>query len=288
MSQSPLAPIALFVYNRLDHTHKTIEALRRNFLCNESDLYIFSDGAKNEDGKASVQAVRDYLKTINGFKNISIITKDKNNGLANSIISGVSEIVAKHGKVIVMEDDLVTSPYFLQFMNDGLNFYENNEEVVSIHGYVYPVDNLPNTFFLRGADCWGWATWARGWKVFNPNGSELLKKLQDGNLTREFDLDKCYPYTQMLKDQIDGKNNSWAIRWHASAFLSNKLTLYPGKSLVKNIGIDGSGTHCADMTQFDTQISQEKIIIKNIPLAEDRESQKRIARFLKPKRPNAV
>lgn len=238
-----LAPITLFVYNRPDHTQQTVEALQKNELAEQSDLIIFSDGPKlgQED---KVKQVRDYIKTIKGFKSISIRESDINKGLANSIIDGVTEIVNKYGKVIVLEDDLVTSPYFLKYMNDALELYENEEKVISIHGYIYPVkDELPETFFIKGADCWGWATWRRGWSLFEADGQTLLKELELKRLTNEFDFNGSFAYTQMLKDQISGKNNSWAIRWYASAFLNNMYTLYPAKSLVAHIGFD-QGTHC--------------------------------------------
>ncbi len=279
------APIALFTYNRLDHTQRTIESLQKNFSAEQSELFIFSDAEKNSDGSASVQAVRDYLKTISGFKRITIVEREKNFGLAASIISGVGEVVEKFGRVIVLEDDMITSRYFLKFMNEALDLYENEEAVISIHGYIYPVAKpLPETFFIRGADCWGWATWKRGWDIFEKNGAKLLAELQQKNLTKKFDFDGTYPYTRMLEDQISGKNNSWAIRWYASAFLAEKLTLYPGKSLVQNIGIDGSGTHCADISQFDVELFNEKILIKKISITEDEKAREEIKKFFKPKR----
>jgi Glycosyl transferase family 2 len=239
-----LSPIALFTYNRPDHTKKTVEALQQNKLSAESDLFIFSDGPKETNSAEQVLEVRKYLKTIQHFKSVSIIERNSNIGLSENIIQGVQQIVSAQGRVIVLEDDLLTSPYYLDFMNEGLNLYEEDEKVVSIHGYVHPVRvNLTETFFLRGADCWGWATWKRGWDLFEPDGRLLLNKLEESKQTEEFDFNRTYPYTQMLKDQINGRTNSWAIRWYASAFLLDKYTLYPGKSLVSNIGDDGSGTN---------------------------------------------
>jgi hypothetical protein len=243
-----LSPIALFTYNRPLHTRRTIEALQQNKLSAQSDLFIFSDGAKEGMPGADVQEVRSYLKSIQHFKSVTIIERKENIGLAANIIGGVQQIISEFGKVIVLEDDLLTSPYFLDFMNDGLLIYEEDQRVISIHGYVYPVsEKLDDTFFLRGADCWGWATWKHGWDLFEPDASLLLRKLIDSNQTEEFDFNGSYPYTQMLKDQISGRTNSWAIRWYASAFLENRFTLYPGKSLVSNTGADGSGTN----TGFD-------------------------------------
>ncbi len=248
-----LATILLFVYNRPEHTKKTIEALQKNELATESMLFIYSDAAKNIDAEVSVNEVRDYIKTIDGFKKVTVIEREVNWGLANSIIDGVTKIVNEYGKIIVLEDDLVTSPYFLKFMNDALELYENNDEVVSIHGYQYPLkdcSHLPDTFLIKGADCWGWATWANGWKIFEAEGKKLLEELQSKKLQREADFNNSFAYTKMLKDQIKGKNNSWAIRWYMSAFLQNKLTLYPKKSLVQNIGFDSSGTHSNSTEQF--------------------------------------
>ncbi len=142
----------------------------------------------------------------------------------------MTEVLDRYQKVIVLEDDLVISPHFLQFMNEALDLYKKEDNVISITAYIYPVEGpLPETFFLRGADCWGWATWKRGWNLFQADGLALLKKLEEQKLERDFDFDGAYPYTQMLKDQISGKNNSWAVRWYASAFLAGKLTLYPGE-----------------------------------------------------------
>lgn len=172
-----LAPIVLFVYNRPWHTRKTIGALIKNNLAKESELIIYSDAAKTSEVEKDVMEVRRFIHSIIGFKAVQIIERSKNWGLANSIIDGVCSVVNKYGKIIVLEDDLVTSPYFLNFMNEALNHYENNNEVISIHGYVYPIDNLPETFFLKGADCWGWATWKEGWALFESDGMKLLDNL---------------------------------------------------------------------------------------------------------------
>ena len=174
-----LAPIALFVYNRLEHLEKTINALQNNILALDSELYIFSDGAKDEKSSEQVNKIRKYIKTISEFKKIIVIEREKNLGLANSIISGVTEVINKYGKIIVLEDDMVTSRYFLKYMNEALEYYENEDRVISIHGYIYPVKKeLPNTFFMKGADCWGWATWKRGWDLFEHDGKKLLQELE--------------------------------------------------------------------------------------------------------------
>lgn len=267
------SPICLFTYNRLHHTQRTIAALHANPLANQSDLFIFSDGPKTEKDRVAINTLRKYLSKIEGFKSINIIEREHNLGLANSIIQGVTQIVNQYGKVIVLEDDLELSPYFLTFMNEGLALYQNEAKVASIHGYTFPFKaTLPSTFFLKGADCWGWATWKRAWDKFEPDGIKLLKALKAKNLNKEFDFNHTQPNIQMLKDQIAGKNNSWAIRWNASAFIHDMLTLYPGKSLVRNIGFDNSGMHCVATDMYDVTVSKEPIILEQIPIAKNEEA----------------
>jgi len=250
------APVALFVYNRLDHVQRTIQALKRNSLAPLTDLVIYSDGPKNETETRQVTSVRSYAARLDGFRSVRLIKRDQNLGLAGSLTVGIRETVAEHGRVIVLEDDIVTSPYFLTFMKEGLSAYEDDERVISIHGYVYPVRSpLPETFFLRGADCWGWATWERGWKLFDADASRLLAQIREQRLGHEFDFNGSYPYVKLLEDQAAGRVDSWAIRWYASAFIQGRYTLYPGRSLVMNIGTDASGTHCVATDQFDSLLS---------------------------------
>ena len=265
-----LAPIVLFVYNRPEHTLRTLESLRTNKESKDSTLFIFCDGpnlnATNSQLK-NIEATRKIIRSKLWCKKVEVIESAINKGLANSIINGVTKIVNDYGKVIVLEDDLVLSKYFLKYMNESLDLYQNEDTVISIHGYLYPIkDQLPETFFLKGADCWGWATWKRGWDLFEPDGKKLLKEIQDKKLQYEFDYNGSYPNVKMLEKQIAGKNDSWAIRWYASAFIQNKLTLYPGKSLVKNIGAEGSGTHVNNTLLFETNVSTIPIPILKVPL----------------------
>ncbi len=261
-----LAPIVLFVYNRPEHTLRTLQHLANNSEASESMLFIFCDGPKvnaSPHQLEKIDEVRTIIRKEKWCKEVTIIESQINKGLANSIIEGVTKIVNEYGKIIVLEDDLVVSNYFLKYMNEALELYENENDVISIHGYLYPIkEDLPETFFLKGADCWGWATWKRGWALFEEDGRKLFKEIKDRNLEYEFDFKGSYPYFKMLKKQIAGKNDSWAIRWYASAFLKNKLTLYPGKSLAINIGNEGSGTHVKETQLYDTTISQVPIEVK--------------------------
>jgi hypothetical protein len=277
-----LAPIALFVYNRPQHTARTIEALLNNDLAKDSHLFIFADAPKHPALNESVQAVRQYIGTIAGFKSITIVARDRNYGLADSIIDGVSRLCEEFGQVIVIEDDLVTSPYFLLYMNEALNLYRDEESVISIHGYTYPIKSgIPESFFIKGADCWGWATWKRGWNLFEPDGSLLLDELKRRNLTSQFNFNDAYGYTKMLVNQCQGRNNSWAIRWYASAFLADKLTLYPGRSLVRNIGVDGTGEHCSETNVFDCELSDRPISVNPIAASENIEVRMVFEAFLR-------
>jgi glycosyltransferase involved in cell wall biosynthesis len=275
-----LAPIILFTYNRPVHTQQTVSALLKNKLAADSDIIIFSDFPKTEQTVESVEQTRKYLKTITGFRSVKIVERNRNFGLANNVIDGVTKIVNQYGKIIVLEDDLLTSPYFLQYMNEALALYENEENVVCIHGYVYPVkQKLPDTFFLRGADCWGWATWKRGWDSFNPDSKQLLKQIKESSLSRRFNFNNTYSYTKMLKQQMEGKIDSWAVRWYASAFIQNKLTLYPGKSLIANIGLDGTGTHCKEEQDIVVTLSDKLIELQKIEVKENEQAYKAFAHF---------
>lgn len=257
------APIILFVYNRLSHTQQVIAALKENLLSKDSELYIYSDAAKDADALDKVNELRAYLPSITGFKGLHICLRDKNLGVDENIILGVTEVIHQHGKAIVLEDDLVTSPWFLKYMNDALDFYENKEEVISIHGYVFPTQQkLKEVFFLKGADCWGWATWKRGWDLFEPDGKILLDQMQARNLQKEFDFDYTAPYFKALEEQAMGKTKVWDIRWYAAAFLAGKLTLYPGQSLVANIGHDATGEHCGHSTNFDVVLAQSPLSVE--------------------------
>lgn len=275
-----LAPILLFAFNRPAHLTRTLSYLAKNRLASESELKIYIDGPRHEGDATLVSEVTAISRQQKGFKEIQVVTREANLGLAKSIISGVSEAFISSDRIIVLEDDLITSPYFLDFMNDGLEKYSVEERICSIHGYSYPLQQpLPNHYFLRGGDCWGWATWRRAWKNFNPDGRALLSELTAKKLIFQFDADGSYPFTRMLKEQIQGINSSWAIRWRAATFLKNQLTLYPGRSLVQNIGFDGSGTHSDISSHYDTLLSQEKVVIQDLPIEVDPETFQKYVNF---------
>lgn len=254
------APVVLFVYNRLDHTMNVISSLAQNLLAKETDLYVFSDAAKTEKGLPQVSAVRDYIRKKDwrsGFGNVTIVEAEHNKGLAKSIIGGVTEILKKYGKVIVVEDDLVLSPYFLKYMNDALEYYKDASDIWSISGYSFPMKSLRNyphdVFYSYRGTSWGWATWLDRWEKTDwevKNYSEFVKnKAWKKRFERGGD-----DLPGMLAAQMEGKINSWAIRWVFTQSNLDMYTIYPKKSYVLNDGCDGSGTHVGDTDEYQTDI----------------------------------
>ena len=241
MNEKELAPIILFTYNRPWHAQQVLDALQKNELSQQSELFIFSDGGIDYEDKQLVDKTREILDNTTGFKKVTVIKRPVNFGLAANVINGVSTIIEKYGKVIVLEDDLITAPSFLTFMNSALNMYEDVDEVAHIHSFCYAGLSLPDTFFIKWVGSTGWATWRNSWKLLERNGEKLLAEIKEKKLSKAFDFNGKYPYTRMLKRQVEGKNNSWAIRWNASLFLNNKLSLNTGKTLIHNIGFVGSG-----------------------------------------------
>ena len=275
------APILLFVYNRPEHTRRCIESLLKNSLASESNLFIYADGAKDSTQQEAVNEVRNYIRSIQGFKQITLMERSENWGLARNIINGVTTQVNRYGKVIVLEDDLVVAPYFLQFMNDALEVYKNEPRVGHIQACDFTQDSsLPATFLIKWTGSWGWATWDRAWKHFNPNGNELLQELEERKLTHVFDFNGKYGFTRMLRRQIEGKNNSWAIRWNASLFLKDILSLNVGRSLVQNEGFDGSGTNCGGGGLYASHLYLQPLFITPIsPIEVIKEARQAFIRY---------
>jgi hypothetical protein len=249
-----LAPIVLFVYNRPDHTRQVLEALTENPEAINSRLYIYADGppaAAMEADIAKIDRVRTVINSKRWCGDVTIIESKVNKGLSKSIIEGVTEVVNRHGKVIVLEDDIVPGPVFLDYMNDGLQKFEDNEKVMSISSYNYFAvsPKIPEVFFLYLNDCWGWATWKRGWKLFESDANRLIHAIESKKLTEQFNFGGAYDYLAMLKGVAAGNVDSWAIRWYASGLIHGKLSLYPKISMVKNIGFDGTGMN-SGLTEY--------------------------------------
>ena len=278
-----LAPICLFTYNRLFETRQTILALQKNFLAPESDLIIFSDGGKNDASWKQVYAVRDYVKNSEGFKSLRIIESEFNKGLANSIIQGVSLIMAEYGKAIVMEDDLVTSTNFLDYMNQCLDQYNHNPKVFAISGYSYPLkyskDYIYDVAFGYRSYSWGWASWKDRWDKVDWEVSDYTNFLKSKSLQKSFNRGGS-DLSAMLKKQMSGKLDSWMIRWVYHQFRNDMYDVFPTISKVLNNGFTKTATHTSscsplryltplDKSQsrffsFPMHVSINEVIIKQV------------------------
>lgn len=274
------APIALFTYCRAEHTRMAVESLLRNKEAAESDLYVFSDGPKTEEKRKGVEETRAYIHTINGFKSIHIVEHEKNQGLANSLIAGITKVIDKYGRVIVVEDDLILSPFFLQFMNNALEKYKDDDRVGAISAFVPPVkEELPESFFLLYFQCWGWATWKRAWDLLEINPKPLLRGLRFKKT--KFDVGgDCGNYGNLYCQKV-GLVDSWYVRFYASLFLKGKLSLYPGHSLATNNGFDGSGTHCGNDMQgiYKAILYQQPIVLDEIVIEENAKAYSAFCRY---------
>lgn len=255
-----LAPILLFAFKRPIHLKKCLESLAQNKEASCSQLHIFIDGPKKPEDIVNIEEVKRVASSRAWCGKVSVIANTQNRGVPRQVIGAVTEFCKIHGKVIVLEDDLVLSPYFLDFLNTSLDKYADEPRVMEVTGYMYPLQGLKMTSgFLRGGCGWGWGTWERAWRHFEPDGSKLLGTLKEKRLVYKFNFNNYGPYLADLKKQIQGRRGGWDIRWHASCFLNEGLTLYPGQSLVKNIGLDNTGLNCMLTTKYDVEPSDRPI-----------------------------
>lgn len=259
MNSQQLTPICLFTYNRLSETIKTLEALKNNFLAKQSDLFIFSDGGKNYEDLEKILKVRKYLHSVSGFKSITIFESKINKGLANSVIAGVSKVLENHDKIIVFEDDLVSSPNFLDFLNQALKFYKNDNNIFSISGYTLNLPSLPGTkdyYFGYRASSWGWGIWKDRWNQIDWNVSDYDNFKNNKKAIKKFKRGGS-DLPRMLKYQITGKIDSWAIRFCYHQFKNNLLTVFPSKSKLISIGFSDEATNTVGTKRFNTHLDEE-------------------------------
>ncbi len=264
------APIVLFTYDRLAETVQTVSALENNIGSDQSDIYIYSDAPKGKLTEQRVFAVRKYLRSIKGFKKVTIIEREENYGLAKSIIFGVSEIIEKFGEVIVLEDDLLTSPNFLLYMNQSLKCYRDVSQVWSISGFSFPIDypqdySFDSTFGVR-ASSWGWATWKDRWEKVDWAVSDYGEFCGDYKAQKKFNRggsDLC----KMLSDQMTGRINSWAIRFCYDQFRQNAYDVFPKVSKVANIGFSSEATNTSGMhKRFATPLDNTSQLSFDLPM----------------------
>lgn len=255
------APIVVFGFNRPDALKNTISSLLRNKEAKDSDLFVYVDGPRigKEGEREKVEEVKEYVKSISGFKSLRYTFAEKNKGLADSIIGGVSEVINQYGKVIVLEDDLVLMPNFLNFMNQGLEFYENNQSVMSVCGYTCkvnaPKDYLHDAYFFTRSSSWGWGTWKDRWEKVDWKLDDWDSVVANRNA---FVSSQGSDVFKMLSDCKHGKNHSWAIRFCYAQFVLKRLSVFPVKSLVDNEGFGGDGTNCKRYSRFKFELNEEK------------------------------
>lgn len=276
------APIALFAYNRPSHLQRTLASLRRNTRAAESILYLFSDGSRTRDDKEKVTAVRSILRSVTGFAHIERVEHEHNRGLATSIITGVSMVLSRHGKVIVLEDDLEVAPRFLDYINEALSFYQENQRIFSISGYTpplrFPPDYSSDIFFLPRCSSWGWATWRNRWERvdWEVRDRDLIadRAIRDGFDRAGSDL------SDMLERWLAGAVDSWAIRFNWAHFRHNALSVFPVVSQVRSFGCDGSGRHVGSTHRYDVSLDRgERLLTFEMDIRVDERILAEVQRF---------
>jgi hypothetical protein len=283
------APIVLFAYNRPELTLSTLQHLSDNKEAGESTLYVYCDGPKAGASDAQlelIRQVRDIVHSRQWCGQVVVYEAVKNKGLATSVIDGVTEVINRHGRVIVLEDDLTVSPFFLKFINDGLNRYANAENVMAVHGFLYPfempADYQASTFLVHDPGSLGWATWQRAWDKFERDTDKVIEEIKAKRLKRAFDFWGAYPFFRMLHQHKQGKVSSWAIRWRATAYIHDMLTLYPVKSLVRHDGNVAAATHhYKEEDWLYTEIYQHPVEVDAIPVTNNLQMEKLFAKFLR-------
>lgn len=275
-----LAPIVLFVYNRPWHTMQTVKGLLQNELAAQTDLIVYSDGPKSSKAKDSVEEVRKYIRSICRFRHVNIIEREENLGLARAITMGVTDVIEEYGRVIVMEDDMISSPYYLRYMNEALNLYNDEDKVMHIAGYTLPFNKagLPETFFTRAPYCWGWATWKRAWKHFRHEATSL-ESIFTAEMKYRFNLDGSKNFWSYVEKNKKGLLDIWTIFWYTSIFLNSGLCLNAAHSMIDNIGQDGSGINCGRSGVLKTDITGEPVRYFERNIQENAEVLKRLRKF---------
>jgi len=256
-----LAPIVLFTYNRPIHTRATIEALRANIGAEDTVIHIYSDGPKTPSQSDSVRQVRSYLRSVDGFRSVAIIERERNMGLAASVIAGVTEILSLHPAAIVMEDDMITSRIFLSFMNVALQTYAGRSDIFSVTGYNYPLPiprGYPDEAYLSyRSSSWGWGTWSDRWSKVDWKVSDFSEFMQDSAAQARLARGGA-DLLPMLRNQLAGKLDSWSIRFDYAHYKHDALCLHPTHSKLYNIGFDGSGVHCGVSAEYDVELDEEE------------------------------
>lgn len=249
-------PICVFAYNRPDHISQTLIALSKNFEIEKAPVFIFCDEAKKESDIINVKDTRSEVERLKHlFSEVKIVHRQENYGLAKSIVSSVTEVINEYETCIIVEDDIVTDPEFYNYMCRALDFYQGHKDVYHVSAYLDPISIVKsNPFFIPTTSCWGWATWKDKWNSYESDPISIFNELKDKKLLSEFDFNKSCLFLSQLSLNISNDLNTWAIKWYGSVYLKGGLSLHPPYSLVKNIGMDGSGTNCKAIgtSKYDT------------------------------------
>jgi len=278
---SELAPIALFTFKRPAHTRRTLETLAGNPEFEGSPLHVFCDGARRPGEKGEVDEVRSLVEQWS-HPDKHIVFASQNQGLSKSIRAGVTALCERYGRVIVVEDDLILSSVFLRYMNDALVRYEQHPEVMQISGHNFPVkiSDSHDAVLLRLTTSWGWATWSRAWARRSEDIEAATRATLSMRSRYSFDFDGSFPFSRMLKDQIRGKNDSWAVWWYLNVYDSKGLTLFPKSSLVQNDGFDGSGTHGRNFQQQADGVASDLVRLFPDDISESADGKAAVRKFL--------
>lgn len=255
-----LSPIVLFAYNRPWHVEQTLVALMNNELADQSTLYIYCDGPKpeaTEKQKKQIDEVRRIIRTNQWCKTIYIIESDINKGLGTSIIDGVSEVINKYGKVIVLEDDLVTSPLFLDYMNKALNYYEQRKSVFSISALsrpnpynFYPKDYDYDVYVSLAHHPTGWGTWSDRWMNVDWEAKHFVELQSNINIRNAFSRGGD-DWFKELEAQQKQELNVWSVRFALAHFVNHAVSICPIVSYVNHIGWDDSGTNATGSSRWE-------------------------------------
>lgn len=279
---SHMSPVVIFAFNRPDHLERCLESLRNNKESEHTVFWVFVDGPRNSDDLLKKEMIKKLLNKYEKMMKLKVKYSESNLGLEKSVINGLNEIFLLSERAIIMEDDLVASTFFLEYCNAGLNRYQFDNRVASIHGFSYKFKRPEEQpYFLKGADCWGWATWRDRWEYFEEDSAKLINQLLGKRLKKKFDLDGAFPYFKMLIRQSRGEVNSWAIRWHASMFLADKLTLYPDRTLINNNGMDGSGTNAGKSKSLNSPLAITSINLSGVQVKESSKARRKLKVFLR-------
>lgn len=245
LSDKAWAPLAIFIFNRPEHTRRMIASLKACIGFAESPIYVFADGPRRARDISAIQEARSEARRLLGNDAV-YLERDANLGIESSVIAAVTQLCDRYGRAVVIEDDLIFSPHFLEFLNHGLRRYEGNPRVMQVCGYMFDVPafrHRAEAIFLPMASSLGWATWKRAWDQFDPLATGWRERLLDDRFRKRFDLDGHFPYAKMLSHHMRGAHPAWDIRWYYTMFNKGGLALYPPRTLVVHTGFDGTGMH---------------------------------------------